>query len=93
MQSQPLRFVKLANEAILFKTKVDSVTFNLDMKNKSCTCCYYLDKKICSHLIAASEIFNKDIGVENAEAEFFTGKNTRGRPKKAKRGGALKKSD
>ena len=93
IKSEPSRFVKFANEVILYKTKADGITFTINLKNKFCSCTYYLDKKICSHLIAASEIFNENIGIDNSQAEFFTAKNTRGRPKKSKKGQALNKND
>ena len=85
--------MKFANEVILYKTKADGITFTINLKNKFCSCTYYLDKKICSHLIAASEIFNENIGIDNSQAEFLTAKNTRGRPKKSKKGQALNKND
>ena len=53
--------------------------FLLNIELKSCPCSYYLDKKICQHLLAASRIFNFDISSEKT----FVVLKKKGRPKGA----------
>ena len=83
------RFLLTHSNNILYQNDAKTSTFCINLDYKSCTCTYYLDKKICLHLIAASKIFKRDSGLSNEHDEFYTAKKGTGRLKNEKRVGFM----
>jgi hypothetical protein len=73
-----------------YKVKLieDNFTRTIDLKNGNCSCTNHCKHAICSHLIAANDIFNLELYKINYldKHKQFVNKNKRGRRKKKQLG-------
>jgi hypothetical protein len=64
--------VRTLNNEMFEKINENQVCFNslisLDLKEKSCSCSWYIKNKICHHLIRASDIFER----ESYKSSFYS---------------------
>ena len=71
---------------IIYTNRNKNFSFAINLQDKICPCSYFLDRKICHHLIAAAKFYGVNLIETENQAEFFTEKKKKGRPKKTLRG-------